>query len=164
MRTGGGSSEPSPEPLAVVQAWGGAGEGSGGKHQQQQHLTCSFSPGEGESDQIQELGERGLAGSWGGKAMPPAILCESRLLRRVCAPCSQPLLPSQSACPARGVQDAIWVRWAVSSLADSLPCRCTCEDEREGGRLPGETIAPLPFLLLPVRGLECNETLFQTNS
>lgn len=52
----------------MVQAWGGAGEGNGGKHQQ--HLSCSFSPGKGESDQIQELGERGLAGSWGGKAMP----------------------------------------------------------------------------------------------
>lgn len=52
----------------MVQAWGGAGEGNSGKHQQ--HLSCSFSPGKGESDQIQELGERGLAGSWGGKAMP----------------------------------------------------------------------------------------------
>lgn len=47
--------------------------------------------------------KEGWLGVGEGKPCPSAILYESQLLRRVRAPCPQPLeLPSQSVCPARG--------------------------------------------------------------
>lgn len=79
--------------------------------------------------------KEGWLGVGEGKPCPSAILCESQLLRRVRAPCPQPLeLPSQSVFPAPG----------VSRMADSSPCRCTCEDERAEGSL-GKPLPLPPF-------------------